>query len=154
MSRNRFYAGLFSVVLLLPLPSHAADQLFKNTVIDEVDISGTGYYGRLLVAEDLNNDGAKESIYLKMSPKYMEYVWNKDRAARRQDKAYHKKGVKQRAPTGLPASCLHPCGRTIPSAPAGTPALMERKAACIHRRLSWPTSTRMNFWTYHSLPWI
>ena len=132
MSLNRFYAGLFSVVLLLPLPSQAADQLFKNTVIDEVDISGTGYYGRLLVAEDLNNDGAKESIYLKMSPKYMEYVWNKDRAARRHDKAYHKKGVKLSKSPDWFASFVSASLRQNNSIGARWDASFNGEEGCVH----------------------
>ena len=87
MSRNRLYVFLLSVVLLLPITNYAAEQDFKNTLIDEVDVSGTGYYGRLLVVGDDNDDGIKESIYLKLSPKYMEYVWKPGWEVRRRTSA-------------------------------------------------------------------
>ena len=65
----------------------------KDTVIDEIDISGTGYYGRLLVSEDFNNDGNKEFVYIKLSPSYMNYVWSSEGMKKRNDKNYNQKGI-------------------------------------------------------------
>ena len=71
-----------------------AELRYKDAVVDAIDVNGTGDYGRLLVAGDFNKDGITESIYLKMSQKYLDYIFNEDRWARRKDKAYHKKGLK------------------------------------------------------------
>ena len=132
MSRNRLYVFLLSVVLLLPITNYAAEQDFKNTLIDEVDVSGTGYYGRLLVVGDDNDDGIKESIYLKLSPKYMEYVWKPGWEARRRDTAYHNKGIKlSKSPDWL-ASLLSASLQQNNAVGARWDAKFNGDAGCVH----------------------
>ena len=85
--------SVFALAALMFAPLSAFSQAevnYKDSVVDEIDVTGTGYYGRLLVAGDFNKDGIKESIYLRMSQKYLDYIFNEERWARRKDKAYHK----------------------------------------------------------------
>ena len=94
-SRNcQFYALFFSGILFLSFANNAAAFSLKDTAVDEIDISGTEYYGRLLVAEDFNNDGITEILYIRLSPEYMNYVWSSKGQAKRKDKSYNKQGMK------------------------------------------------------------
>ena len=54
--------------------AHADDYRHKTTT--EFNVNGTGYYGRLAVTGDFNNDERDEMIYLKMSSTYMDYNWS------------------------------------------------------------------------------
>ena len=94
-SRNcQFYTLFFSGILFLSFANNAAAFSLKDTAVDEIDISGTEYYGRLLVAEDFNNDGITEILYIRLSPEYMNYVWSSKGQAKRKDKSYNKQGMK------------------------------------------------------------
>ena len=82
-----------AVFLITGTTAVAAETSFQNKIVDEIDISGTGYYGRLILADDFNKDGKDEILYMRMSQKYLDYVW-KPMATKKNDKPYHKKGVK------------------------------------------------------------
>jgi len=84
---------LFVGILFFPFTDNAIAVSLKDTVIDEIDTSGTGYYGRLLVSEDFNNDGTKELVYIKLSPSYMNYVWSSHGKGKRNDKDYNQRGI-------------------------------------------------------------
>ena len=89
MSMIKQCVFLLFAFCILPFTSKATDLFFKNTVVDEVNISGTDYYGRLIAVEDFNNDGIKEIFYLRSSRNYHDYLMASDNS-----KAYHQKGLK------------------------------------------------------------
>ena len=93
MSMIKQFVFLLFAFCILPFTSKATDLIFKNTVVDEVNISGTDYYGRLIAIEDFNNDGIKEIFYLRLSRNYLDYVFL-NREANFHNKAYHQKGLK------------------------------------------------------------
>ena len=66
---------------------------YKEAHVDEVNVTGTGYYGRLLLVGDFNSDGKNELLYMRMSSKYMDYLW-KYIATRKDDLEYQKAGIK------------------------------------------------------------
>ena len=90
-----FLWSTLTALMLTSVPAFSQiDAHYKDVVVDEINVTGTGYYGRLLTAGNFNKDDINESIYLKMSQGYLDYVFNENRWARRQDKAYHNKGLK------------------------------------------------------------
>ena len=95
-------------------------------------MTGTGYYGRLLVAADFNKDGIKETIYLRMSQKYLDYIFNEKRWARRKDKAYHKKGLKLSKTPEWSASFVAASLRPNNSVGAIWEASFNINEACVH----------------------
>jgi hypothetical protein len=64
---------------------------YRHKTTTEFNVNGTGYYGRLALTGDFNNDGRDEMLYLRMSPTYMDYQWS-DKAKRR-NVAYAQKGI-------------------------------------------------------------
>ena len=61
------FALILSGTLFFLFADNAAAFSSKDGVVDEVDISGTRYYGRVLAADDFNNDGTLEFIYIEPS---------------------------------------------------------------------------------------
>ena len=89
-------SSVFALTILMLAPISAFSQAevsYKDAVVDEIDITGTGYYGRLLLAGDFNDDGQDELLYMRMSSAYMDYVW-KPMATKKDDVQYHKAGIK------------------------------------------------------------
>ena len=124
---------ILATLLLASLPEFSqAEVKHKDAVVDEIDITGTGYYGRLLVAGDFNKDGTKESIYLKMSPKYLDYIFNEERWARRQDKAYHKKGLKLSKTPDWSTSFVTGYLRSNNSVDASWQVTFNVEESCVH----------------------
>ena len=70
--------------------------IFKNTIVDEVNTSGTHYYGRTIVVEDFNNDGIKEILYMRLSSEYLVF----------QNKENNQKGIKLSKSPGWRASFI------------------------------------------------
>ena len=70
--------------------AHSDDYRHKTTT--EFNVNGTGYYGRLAVTGDFNNDEQDEMIYLKMSSTYMDYNWSSK--TKRRNEAYAKTGMR------------------------------------------------------------
>ena len=85
--------ALTTLMLTLLSASSQAEVRYKDALVDEIDVTGTGYYGRLLLAGDFNNDGQDELLYMRMSSTYMDYVW-KPMATKKDDVQYHKAGIK------------------------------------------------------------
>ena len=88
------FALILSGTLFFLFADNAAAFSSKDGVVDEVDISGTRYYGRVLAADDFNNDGTVEFIYIEPSPRYMEYVWSSEGQSKKYDKNYNKQGIR------------------------------------------------------------
>ena len=86
------FVVFFSSILILWANFVRADIPYKENPVDEIDITDTGYYGRLLLAGDFNNDSKKELLYIRLSSTYMRYHWHN--TAKRNDAAYHKAGMK------------------------------------------------------------
>ena len=64
---------------------------YRHKITTEFNVNGTGYYGRLALTGDFNNDGRDEMLYLRMSPLYMDYNWSSK--AKRRNVAYALKGI-------------------------------------------------------------
>ena len=66
----------WGVAFLLGFTGLAQADDYRHKTTTEFNVNGTGYYGRLAVTGDFNNDGRDEMVYLRMSPKYMDYNWS------------------------------------------------------------------------------
>ena len=65
---------------------------YRHKITTEFNVNGTGYYGRLAVTGDFNNDGRDEMLYLRMSPLYMDYNWSSK--TKRRNMAYASAGIR------------------------------------------------------------
>ena len=81
----------WGVAFLLGFTGLAQADDYRHKTTTEFNVNGTGYYGRLAVTGDFNNDGRDEMVYLRMSPKYMDYNWSSK--AKRRNVAYAQKGI-------------------------------------------------------------
>ena len=66
---------------------------YRHKMTTEFNVDGTGYYGRLAITGDFNNDGRDEMLYLRMSETYMEYNWSSK--TKRRNVAYAKEGIRR-----------------------------------------------------------
>ena len=67
------------IALLVVFTGIAQADDYRHKITTEFNVNGTGYYGRLAVTGDFNNDGRDEMLYLRMSPLYMDYNWSSKR---------------------------------------------------------------------------
>ena len=81
----------WGVAFLLGFTGLAQADDYRHKTTTEFNVNGTGYYGRLAVTGDFNNDGRDEMVYLRMSPKYMDYNWSSK--TKRRNMAYAQKGM-------------------------------------------------------------
>ena len=65
---------------------------YRHKTITEFNVNGTGYYGRLAVTGDFNNDGRDEVLYLRESSTYMDYNWSSK--TKRRNQAYAEAGMR------------------------------------------------------------
>ena len=70
-----FHSFIITRVLAFVLGFNGLAQAddYRHKTTTEFNVNGTGYYGRLAVTGDFNNDEQDEMIYLKMSSTYMDY---------------------------------------------------------------------------------
>ena len=93
LGRKKQMKKLLAVLSVVLFANQASADDYKQKPTKEINLTGTGYYGRLLLAGDFNNDGQQEMLYLKMSDTYMRYHWGNP--AKRKDVSYHKEGIKK-----------------------------------------------------------
>jgi len=82
----------WGVAFLLGFTGLAQADDYRHKTTTEFNVNGTGYYGRLAVTGDFNNDERDEMIYLKMSSTYMDYNWSSK--TKRRNEAYAKAGMR------------------------------------------------------------
>ena len=82
-----------SVEILIGFTNILRADDYRHKTTTEFNVDGTGYYGRLAVTSDFNNDGRDEMLYLRMAETYMEYNWSSK--AKRRNVAYAKEGIKR-----------------------------------------------------------
>ncbi len=90
-----FHSFIITRVLAFVLGFNGLAQAddYRHKTTTEFNVNGTGYYGRLAVTGDFNNDGRDEMLYLKESPLYMDYNWSSK--SKRGNVSYAKQGIKQ-----------------------------------------------------------
>lgn len=81
----------WGVAFLLGFTGLAQADDYRHKTTTEFNVNGTGYYGRLAVTGDFNNDGRDESLYLRESPLYMDYNWSSK--SKRGNVSYAQKGI-------------------------------------------------------------
>ena len=152
---KRFHSCIITRVLAFVLGftglAHADDYRHKTTT--EFNVNGTGYYGRLAVTGDFNNDERDEMIYLKMSSTYMDYNWSSK--TKRRNEAYAKAGMRMAKQNPEEWSAEFVTYNMQKSGKRGTSwnvNLMGEPVGCIHPSQIIPTDLNNDGYTDFVIP--